>query len=182
MSDRLQGALDSAVDASLRDQDPDDLRDQLKKYLADAHALEAQATQLLERAREHAGSDGLRQGYEDHLEETREHSRLVEERLEALGGKPNLLKDAMMKLGGLNWATFFAAQPDTPGKLAVFARAFEYLEIGGYEQLARVAERAGDHETVAVATRILLQERAAAQRLASTFDEAAAAALQAQAR
>ena len=121
----------------------------------------------------------LERVYAEHLEETREHSRLVEERLDALGGKPSMLKDAMMKLGGLNWATFFAAQPDTPGKLAVFARAFEYLEIGGYEQLKRVARRAGDEETAALADRILVQERAAAERLASSFDEAHAAAMQA---
>src|SRR3982750_1794946 len=45
-SERLQGALDRAVDAALRDQSPDDLRDQLKKYLADADAIEAQAIEL----------------------------------------------------------------------------------------------------------------------------------------
>ena len=32
------------------------------------------------------------------------------------------------------------AHPDTPGKLAAFVYAFEHLEIGGYEQLARVAQ------------------------------------------
>jgi ferritin-like metal-binding protein YciE len=182
MMERIEGLLEESATASLPDDPSTDLTDKVRSYLADAHALEAQAIQLLERATDHAGSDELRRGYADHLEETRAHSRLVEERLEALGGKPNMLKDAMMKLGGLNWATFFAAQPDTPGKLAVFARAFEYLEIGGYEQLKHVAQRAGDSQTVELVTRILLQERAAAQRLASSFDEAAAAALQAQAR
>ena len=81
----------------------------------------------------------------------------------------------------MNWSAFFQAHPDTPGKLAAFAFAFEHLEIGGYEQLKRVAQRAGDHETTELADRILEQERAATRRLASAFDEAAAAALQAQA-
>ena len=44
-----------------------------------------------------------------------------------------------MRLGAVNWATFFKAHPDTPGKVAAFAYAFEHLEIGGYEQLLRVA-------------------------------------------
>ena len=80
-----------------------------------------------------------------------------------------------MRAGGLAWGTFFEAHPDTPGKLAAFAYAFEHLEIGGYEQLKRVAERAGDAETVAVAEQILAEERAAAAKLAAAFDLAAEA-------
>ncbi len=181
MLERLEGLFDEAVNASLEDTERPDLTDKLRSFLADAHALEQQGEVLLKRAREHAGDPELEHAYADHLEETREHARLVEERLEALGGKPSLLKDSALRLGGVNWSAFFQAHPDTPGKLAVFAFAFEHLEIGGYEQLKRVAQRAGDHETVELAHRILEQERAAAGRLASAFDEAAAAALQAQA-
>jgi ferritin-like metal-binding protein YciE len=83
-----------------------------------------------------------------------------------------------MRLGAINWGGFFAAQPETPGKLAVFTFAFEHLEIAGYEQLRRVAERAGDPETVALAERILKQERAAAETIAEQFDAAAAASLE----
>src|SRR5205085_8798949 len=101
----------------------------------------------------------LAQLYEEHLSETREHKRWVEERLDARGSSPSRLQDAAMRLGALNWGAFFAAQPDTPGKLLCFAYAFEHLEIGGYEHLKRVASRAGDQETVALADRILPQER-----------------------
>src|SRR5204862_52383 len=80
-------------------------------------------------------------------------------------------------IGGLNLGGFFGAQPDTPVKLAGFAYAFEHLEIAAYELLRRVAERAGDQETVAIATRILAQERTAAERVADTWDAAADAAL-----
>ena len=71
------------------------------------------------------------------------------------------------------------AHPDTPGKLAAFAYAFEHLEIGGYEQLKRVAERAGDAETAKTADAILAEERAAAEKLAGAFDRAAQASLEA---
>ena len=84
---------------------------------------------------------------------------------------------ALMRLGALNWGTFFQAHPDTPGKLAAFAYAFEHLEIGGYELLVRVATRAGDDETVRVANTILGQERAAATKIASLWDVAADASL-----
>jgi ferritin-like metal-binding protein YciE len=75
---------------------------------------------------------------------------------------------------------FAPVHPDTPGKLAGFAFAFEHLEIAGYEQLHRVAERAGDAETAELAQRIIAQERAAAEQLGASFPRAASAALAAQ--
>jgi ferritin-like metal-binding protein YciE len=68
--------------------------------------------------------------------------------------------------------SFFAAQPDTPGKLAGFAFAFEHIEAATYELLKRVADRAGDSETAAVAESNLGEERAMAGRLRSHFDSA----------
>jgi ferritin-like metal-binding protein YciE len=179
MAERLEALTDRAVEASLREKDAGDLEKQVVKYLTDAHAIEEQAIQLLSRGSDIAGDEVLAQLYEQHLEETREHKRLVEERLEAHGAEPNSLKDAAMRLGALNWGMFFQAQPDTPGKLAAFAHAFEFLEIGGYEQLVRVARRAGDEETVRVAEGILVQERAAARNVAAAFDRAVSASLQA---
>ena len=177
MSDRLQAALHRAVEASLRDQEPDDMREQLRKYLADAHAIETQALQLLEKGKDLAGDPELARIYAEHLDETRDQQALVRERLEELGGSPAPLKDAGMRVGALNWGAFFAAQPDTPGKLAAFAFAFEHLEIAGYEELKRVAQRAGDQPTVAVVDRILAQERAAATKIAAQWDRAAEASL-----
>jgi ferritin-like metal-binding protein YciE len=180
MMERLEAGFDRAVDASLRELQPDDLGEQLRKYLADAHAIEEQAIGLLERGPKLAGSEHLAQIYAEHLDETRDHAELVQERATALGGGTSSLKDAALRLGALNWGAFFQGHPDTPGKLAAFAFAFEHLEIGGYEQLKRVAERAGDDETVQLVDRILVQEREAAQRIAGVFDEAAMAALESQ--
>jgi ferritin-like metal-binding protein YciE len=180
MMERLESSFDRAVDASLREVGDDDLGERLRKYLADVHAIEEQATALLERGPKLAGSSTLAAIYREHLDETRAHVELVEARLEALGGDPSTLKDAALRLGALNWGAFFRAHPDTPGKLAVFTRAFEYLEIGGYEQLKRVAERAGEANTVAVVERILDEERQAAARIAGAFDEAVSASLERQ--
>jgi ferritin-like metal-binding protein YciE len=180
MSERLEASFDEAVEASLRDVPRDDLGAQLDKYLGDAHALEAQAIQLLQKGAKIAGHPQLESVYAEHLEESRAHQRLVAERLAARGASPNAAKDAAMRLGALNWGMFFAAQPDTPGKLAAFSYAFEHLEIGGYEQLRRVAERAGDRETVAAAQRILGEERAAAKRVSAGFDAAVDATLRVQ--
>lgn len=177
MADRLQEHFDDAVAASLRELEPDDLQAQIAAYIADAHALEMQSIRLLEGGQRVIGDDVLASLFDEHLAQTREHERLTRERLEALETRPSRVKDAALRGAGLNWGAFFAAHPDTPGKLAAFGYAFEHLEIAGYELLRRVAERGGDEETVALAERILRDEHDVAQQIAARFDHAAEAAL-----
>jgi ferritin-like metal-binding protein YciE len=177
MAGRLEGSFDRAVEASLREVGPDDLGEQLNKYLADAHAIEAQAIQLLEKGPDLSGDSELARIYEEHLAETREQQRLVRERLDARGGDTTGLKDAAMRAGALNWGMFFQLHPDTSGKLAAFAYAFEHLEIAGYEELKRVADKVGDPETVSMAETIIGQEQAAAQKIYGAFDRAVDASL-----
>jgi len=85
-----------------------------------------------------------------------------------------------MRLGALNWGSFFAAQPDTPPKLAAFVYAFEQLEIGGLQELRLVAQRAEDPETVGVVEEILADESEAAASIAQAFDAALDATLRAE--
>jgi ferritin-like metal-binding protein YciE len=177
MADRLAGCWDRAVDASLRAKGADDLADEVVKYLRDAHALEAQSLQLLESGPGIAELEPLAAVFRAHLEETREHQRLIEERLAALGARPSRFQAAAMRVGALNLGGFFKAQPDTPAKVAGFAYAFEALETGAYELLSRTARRAGDAETAALAERIRDEEQAAAERVAGTWDAAVDAAL-----
>jgi ferritin-like metal-binding protein YciE len=177
MGERLAACFDRAVDASLEENAPDDLGTQLDKYLQDAHAIEAQAIKLLENAADDVDDPELAKLFHEHLEETRSQQRLVDQRLEARGGDSSGLKDTAMRGGALSWATFFETHPDTAGKLVAFAYAFEHLEIAAYEELKRVARKAGDPETVQAADEILLQERAAAAKLAESFDRATDAAL-----
>jgi ferritin-like metal-binding protein YciE len=178
MAARISDRFDRAEEAALRAVGAEDLQEQLVKYLEDAHALEQQAIKLLQKAPEIAGGPELAAPYREHLEESREHERLVRERLEAHGARPSALKDLALSAGALQLGLFMQAQPDTPSKLAGFAYAFEHLEIASYELLRRLARRAGDEETVAVAERILAQEHAAADRLHAGFDAAADRALQ----
>jgi ferritin-like metal-binding protein YciE len=180
MAERVAGLFDRAVDASLRELSPDDLNDQVRKYLEDAHAIEAQAIQLLSKGPDLAGTSDLASAYEEHLAQSREHQQMVENRLNSYGARPSRLKDAALRLGALNWGMFFGAQPDTPAKLAAFSYAFEHLEIAAYELLRRVAGRAGDDQTQAMADTILGDERAAADKIHRAFDSALDATLEAQ--
>lgn len=180
MAERLTGLFDRAVEASLRELSPDDMQEQVRKYLEDAHAIEAQAIQLLSKGRNLAGTGELAAAYEEHLGQSREHQQLIDTRLQSYGARPSRLKDAALRMGALNWGMFFGAQPDTPAKLAAFSYAFEHLEIASYELLRRVAARAGDEETQAAADTILGDERAAADKIHRAFDSALDASLEAQ--
>lgn len=177
MMQRLAGSFPAAADASIGDKAPDDLQRALRRYLADAHALEAQSIQLLERGPDLAGDPELERLYRDHLAESRRQAERIEARLEAIGASRSLAKDVALRLGGLEWSFFFQAQRDTPGKLAAFVFAVEHLEIAGYELLAHVARRAADDETALLAEQILAEERAMADRVAAHFDLAFEASL-----
>ena len=179
MMERLEAHVDAAVNAALEAHPRDELPTLVTKYLADAHAIEEQAIGLLERAPKIVEDRTLEAVFEDHLSETREHAELIKSRLTALGGDSSSLKDALMRLGALNWGAFFQGHPDTPGKLVAFAYAFEHLEIGGYEQLKRVASAAGDTETTRVVETILGEERNSARSLTAVFDAAATESLRA---
>src|SRR5919108_12938 len=140
----------------------EEIQEQLIKHLTDAHSIEEQALTQLRRAPGIAGDAELASVFETHSHEER-----VRARLDARGSSPSRVKDIGMRLGGFAVGGFFGAQRDTPAKLMGFAFAFEHLEIAGYEQLKRVAERAGDPDTVQLAETIAAEERAMAARIAA---------------
>lgn len=176
MAGRLAAHFDDAVEQALAEVEPDDLGAQLNSYLSDVHALEGQSKKLLEKGKDLDLPEALREGLAHHLEETEGHLEKIERRLDDRGAAPSALKDAALRLGALNWGMFFAAQPDTPAKLAGFAYAVENLEVAAYELLIRVAKRAGDEETVALAESILSEEKAAAKTVADQWSLSMAAA------
>ena len=177
MAGRIESHFDDTVEASLREKSAEDMSEQVIKYLADAHAIESQSIKMLEAGQKIIGEGELAKVMREHLDESRAQQAAVDARLRALGGSPNKLQDAAMRLGAVNWGGFFQAQPDTPAKLAAFAHALEYLEVGAYEQLRRVAKRAGDEETVRIAHRIIGEERAAAAAIEAHWDDAVDATL-----
>lgn len=172
MMERIASSFDEVVDASLEEVANGEMGNHLKAYLADAHALEAQAEKLLARGEDLAGTPEFETIYREQLAASRERSRQIEERLESCDGDTSKVKDLALQAAGLEWSLFFQAQKDTPGKLAAFVYALQHLKIAGYELLRRVAERAGDTATATLASRAAAEERTMAERLAGAFDQA----------
>ncbi len=177
MMGRLEHRFDAAEQASHRDTPGEKMPADLRKHVIEAHALETQGVKLLSKSQDIAGDPKLADACHQNLEQSREHARLLEQRLEKLGSGSSSVKDTAMSLFGLNWGFFFQAQSDTPAKLAAFAYAFEHLKIAGYELLRRSAQRAGDAETTQLAESMLTSERAMVARLTASFDSAAEATL-----
>jgi ferritin-like metal-binding protein YciE len=145
---------------------------QLTTYLMDAHANEEQSLGLLGRARRTCEFDDLREICDEHLARAEDHRRQIEDRLHAHGAQSSALKDAAMRFGALNWSLVFQSQPVTPERAAALVFAATHLKIAGYELLKSVATRAADAATVAMAERVLGEERAGAARLSASFERA----------
>lgn len=141
-------------------------------FLSDMYSVEQQALAQLVSAPDMAGDGKLAADFALHQGETEHQAELVRERLEAHGGSPSAIKDAVMKLGGKGFLLFAQVQPETPGRLVVHAYAYEAMEWAGYEMLARFAEAASDDATFQMAEAIGAEERTMMHRLEEGFTAA----------
>ena len=146
------------------------LSEQLVKYLTDVHAMEVQALAQMRKAPDLAGAPETAAAFERHRTETARHEQLIRERLDAHDAGPSRIEDLLGRISGTGFVLFAQANPDTPGKLATHAYSYEHMELAAYDLLERVADRAGDAETAAVAREIRAEEEAMAARLGELWD------------
>jgi ferritin-like metal-binding protein YciE len=151
--------------------------EQLVKYLADAHAVEAQALAQMRAAPRIVADDRMAAAFREHLTETEGHERALRARLAAHGADPSRFKDVSGRAGGWGMILFARSQPDTSGKLTAHAFSYESMEVATYGLLAAAAKSAGDVDTAEAAAAIGAEEQRMAERLASLFDVAVEASL-----
>jgi ferritin-like metal-binding protein YciE len=149
-------------------------KEQLVHFLSDMYSVEQQALAQLISAPDSAGDPMIAADFRRHHAETEEQAELVCERLEANGGSPSAVKDALMKLGGKGFLLFARVQPETPGRLLDHAYSYEAMEWAGYQMLEGFAAHVGDQQTVLAARKIAAEEQAMMERLAAGFDAAEA--------
>lgn len=147
-------------------------QEQLVHFLSDMYSVEQQALAQLVKAPDVAGDPSIASDFSQHHVETQQQAELVRERLEAHGGSPSKIKDAIMRLGGKGQLLFARVMPESPGRLVDHSYAYEAMEWAGYEMLMRFAERAGDGQTVQTAKVIRDEERTMMDRLEHDFDAA----------
>jgi ferritin-like metal-binding protein YciE len=165
----------------------------LSQYLNEAQATEQALIQTLTAHIAMTPAGSYREALEGHLEETREHSSSVAERLREIGPDPGLAGVAVWaaergvglagSVAGRLFAVWKAPIDMLRGgsgeeKLLKNAKdecASEALEIATYEALERLAEAVGDSETARLARRIRADEERMLARLRHEIPTLAAA-------
>jgi ferritin-like metal-binding protein YciE len=132
--------------------------------LRNQHAVENQAIELLER------QVGRLENYPDmvarmqqHIKESQEQARRIEELLSGLGTSHSGFKDTVMSFMGNMAALAHTPAPDEVVKNSLANFAFEHYEIASYKSLLTLAEAVGHAQAATALTQSLKEEEAMAQ-------------------
>lgn len=150
-----------------------DIRDKLTSYISDAVALEENVEQMLAGMISTTEDPQMRARLEHHKEETRHQQERLRGRLEAYGESPSAVKGMAAKAGAAMKGVLDMGRGEKAGKNARDGYATEHLEIAAYQLLERVAIRAGDQETAAVARENRSEEEAMARFIEEHWDQVA---------
>jgi ferritin-like metal-binding protein YciE len=134
--------------------------------LKNAHALEKQATQLLERQLERIENyPEVETVLRTHLRETEEQIRRIDELLHSFGEDRSLLKDLATQFSGNMAAIAHSVMQDEILKNHFANHAFENFEIASYVSLITMAEATGHNGHVSALQTTLREEERTAQIL-----------------
>jgi ferritin-like metal-binding protein YciE len=124
---------------------PSSIRDIYVTGLVNAHALEAQAIQLINRQVERIENyPEMRERLRLHGRESHQQQQRLAQILDGLGTSPSTLKDIGTSIMGNMAAIGHALAQDEVVKNTLANFAFEHFEIASYRSLLIMAEAAGD--------------------------------------
>jgi ferritin-like metal-binding protein YciE len=134
--------------------------------LKNAHALEKQALQLMERQVERIESyPEVGQLLRTHIRETEQQVQRIDEILHTFGEDRSILKDMATQISGNLAAIAHSVMPDEILKNHFANHAFENFEIASYESLIAMAEATGHHGHVTALRTSLGEEEKTARLL-----------------
>jgi ferritin-like metal-binding protein YciE len=147
-------------------------RETLAAWLRDAHAMEHQAMEILEKQvgrLEHYPE--LRGKVREHLEQSHRQAERVERCLERLGTETSSIKTGLGKMTGTaqQLSGLFASDEVMKGSIADYA--FEHYEIACYRVLIAAATEADAPEVAQLCEQNLREEEAMAEWLAQRLPE-----------
>jgi ferritin-like metal-binding protein YciE len=144
------------------------LRELYIEELKDLYNAENQLVKALPKMAKAASSDELRQGFEEHLEQTRGHVQRLEEIFQALGESPKGKKCKGME--GLVEEGSEVMKEDFDGALmdaAIIgaAQRVEHYEIAAYGTVCAFAEQLGETEQNSLLNETLEEEKETDEKL-----------------
>ena len=146
------------------------LQEQLIKHMDEAHALEQNVLRMLDGMISTTDDPEILDALEYHKVQTQKHADRMAERLEAHEATPSAVKQIGGVLGALAKMPLDFVRGEKAGRNARDAYATEHLEIASYELLRRIAEKAGDEQTVLAAQEIIAEEQAMAKLIEANWD------------
>ena len=143
--------------------------------LKDLYSAENQLVKALPKMAKGAASEELRQGFEEHLEQTKGHVQRLEQIFEALGESPKGKKCKGME--GLIKEGAEVLDEDYEGNildaaLIGAAQRVEHYEIAAYGTARAMAEKLGEDEHVSLLTETLEEEKETDEKLTQLAVEA----------
>ena len=144
------------------------LRELYIEELKDLYNAENQLVKALPKMAKAASSDELRQGFEDHLQQTKGHVQRLEQIFQALGESPKGKKCKGME--GLVEEGSEVMQEDFDGALmdaAIIgaAQRVEHYEIAAYGTVCAFAEELGETEQNSLLNETLQEEKETDEKL-----------------
>jgi ferritin-like metal-binding protein YciE len=113
----------------------------------------------------------MKRSLERHKKQTEEQAARLEERLREHDASPSKAKEAGGVMAALMKSVLDVARSDSPGRNARDGFATEHMEIASYQMLERVARKAGDTKTAAVARQNREEEEAMARSIGSKWNK-----------
>jgi ferritin-like metal-binding protein YciE len=131
--------------------------------LRNAHAMEIQARELMERQSERLTDyPEVQAKMKQHLEETNMHIKRVEQCLEACGESSSMLKDMVQSVMANTAAMGHAMAGDEILKNMFANNAFENFEVAAYKSLLTLGDSAGQGSSRSLLEQNLKEDQAMA--------------------
>jgi ferritin-like metal-binding protein YciE len=147
------------------------LEEKLVDYIDDAYAMEQNVLRMLDGMIATTKDPQMKRSLERHKKETEQQAERLGECLREHGASPSKTKEAGGIVGALLKSVLDAARGDKAGRNARDGFATEHMEIASYQMLERVARKAGDKKTAAVARQNREEEEAMARSIGSKWNK-----------
>jgi ferritin-like metal-binding protein YciE len=147
------------------------IEEKLVEYIDDAYAMEQNVLRMLDGMIGTTSDPQMKRALERHKKQTEQQAERLEERLREHGASPSATKQAGGVMAALMKSVVDMGRGDKAGRNARDGYATEHMEIASYQMLERVARKAGDKQTAAVARRNREEEEAMARSINAKWNK-----------
>lgn len=147
-------------------------KETLIEWLKDAHAMEEQAINMLEKQADRIEQyPEMKKKVRNHLEQSRSQAERVEECIETLGGDTSSIKEGVAKFMGSAANLVNQSAGDEVVKNGIANYAFEHFEIASYRALIAAADQLGEDKIRQTCQEILEEEEEMASWLETNLPD-----------